>query len=38
MERESGLALVVSVDLKKVHQFIKSAAPWEEFEDGSLEN
>lgn len=37
MKRESGLALVVSVDLKKMHQFINPAILWEEFEDDSLQ-
>lgn len=37
MKRESSLALVVSVDLKKMHRFIKPATLWEEFEDGGLQ-
>lgn len=36
MKRQSGLALVISVDLKKMHWFINSAIVWEEFEDSSL--
>lgn len=36
MKSQSGLALVVSLDLKKMHQFINPAIVWEELEDGSL--
>lgn len=36
MRRESGVASIVSLDLKKVRGFIKPAALWEEFEDGGL--
>lgn len=37
MKRQSCLTLVVSVDLKKMPQFINPAILWEEFEDGSLQ-
>lgn len=36
-EAESGLGLVIRVDLRKVHQCVKPAALWEGFEDGSLQ-
>lgn len=36
MKRQSGLVLVVSVDLKKKHQFINPAILQEEFQDDNL--
>lgn len=36
-EAQSGLGLVICVDLRKVHQRVKLAALWEGFEDGSLQ-
>lgn len=36
MKRQSVLALVASLDLKKMHHFINPVVLWEEFEDGSL--